>query len=192
MKNWQALSVTEQKYVEIGILLCLFLGLFLGVYFPAYRELRTVRSELKGGEAEIDRIELMAGKNRDIKQGLKELQDEIALFRHRFPEKEDQGVKALADTARNHNLEIVSTRIGIQRKSTDNKNRALKFRDAECGFISVTGQFKGRFQDLVGYFEELETSPEYFVTVERLDLERVDATEGILSIAVELKLYLLG
>jgi len=174
------------------VLLCLFLGLFLGVYFPSYRELRTVKSELNGVEMEIDRIELMAGKNRDIKQGLRELQDEIALFRHRFPEKEDQGVKALADTARNHNLEIVSTRIGIQRKSTDNKNRALKFGDAECGFISVTGQFKGRFQDLVGYFEELESSPEYFVTVERLDLDRVDATEGILSISVELKLYLLG
>ena len=191
-KKWQSLSNTEQKYVEIGVLMCLFLGVLLGVYVPAYRELRAVKSELKAVEMEIDRVELMAGKNRNIQQGLRELQDEVALFRHRFPEKEDQGVRAVANAARNHNLEIVSTRIGIKRKSTDNKNRALKFGAAECGYISVTGQLKGRFQDLVGYFEELGSSPEYFVTVERLGLDRVDATEGILSISIELKLYLFG
>ncbi|MFA5260847.1 MAG: hypothetical protein WC450_06435 [Candidatus Omnitrophota bacterium] len=192
MKKWQALTSSEQKYIEIGVLMCFFLGLTLGVYFPAYRAVRAVKSEFKGVETEIDRIELMVGKNRNIKQGLRELQDQIALFRHRFPEKEEQGVKALANTARNNNLEIVSTRIGIKRKSTDNKNKALKFEERDCSFIPVTGQFKGRFQDVVGYFQELESSPDYFVTVERLGLDRVDVTEGILSISIELKLYLFG
>ena len=192
MKRWKELSNTEQKHIEIGVLMFLFLGLTLGFYLPAYKELRSVKSGLSNLEAEIDRIELMVGKNRDIKQGLRELQDKITLFYHRFPEKEEQGVKALANTARNNNLEIVSTRIGAKHKSADKKNKALKFEGKECSLTPVTIQLKGRFQDVVGYLKELAASPDYFVTVERLGLERVDPAEGTLNISIDLNLYLFG
>ena len=192
MKPWREMSNSEQKYIEIGVLTLFFLGVTLGGYFPAYKKLRAVKSALSGIEAEIDRVELMAGKNRDIKQGLRELQDQIAFFHHRFPEKEEQAVKSLANTARNNNLEIVSTRIGAKRQSSDKKNKALKFGDKECSLIPVTVQLKGRFQDLVPYIQELAASPQYFVTVERLGLDRADAVEGTLMISIELKLYLFG
>ena len=192
MKQKKDFLKREQKHLETVFLLLVFLGVTLGFYTPSYKELRVLKLELRGLEQDIDRIELMAGKNRDIREGLRDRQEQLALFYRRIPEQEKQGVKALANTARHNNLEIVSTRIGGKRKSIDKKNKALKFYDKECSFVPVTIQLKGRFQDVVGYLEELGVSPDYCVTVERLTLERRDPAEGLLNILVELKLYVLS
>ncbi len=192
MKKWQDFSKTEQKNIEMAVLSVVFLGITFGLYSPSYNELKSVKEDSKAINEEIDRIELLVGKNRDIKQGLRDFQEQIRQFHLRFPEKEEQGLKALADTARKNQLDIISTRIGSKRKSTDKKNKALTFSGRTCSLTPVAIQLKGRFQDCVTYLEDLTRDPAYFVTVERLNLDRADAVSGILSITIDLNLYLLG
>ena len=186
------ISLSQNKIVFSFILIVsVFLMLWLYLYLPSERELVGLKSRFVAVDNQIQQIENALGKSQTRGENIKLLKEKYKQLNNRFPQKEEEGLRIIMDSARKMNMEIVSIRPQLKTALLDEDNRKIEIEGKTCHKVSVFVSMRGSYEHLIEYIENLEDSLPVFVNIERLKINKDNSSIVNLNINLELNLYLL-
>ncbi len=187
------ISLSQQKIIAITviILLALFIA-WLVVYIPAQDNVSQLKRELAGVENQIHQIEALVEKGKTIDEGIRIFQERYQQLTAKFPPREEEGLKVLADFARKQNIEVVSTDSQGKAPCRGENQQEIEAEGKKCQVLLISMEMRGSYRDLVQYLETIKKELPVFITVERLSIARDGYGPTRLRVILSLNLYLLS
>jgi len=191
--NLPKINITkDQKRIIIISSAGLFVFLFLWVllYFPSLKKIKSLKSQFISTQQQIQAIEkLLAGpKGRD--EALVLLRERQQYLNTKFPQKEEEALRFIPELARKLNIEVISLYPGLKTEFLESGSRVL-IDGKMLNYMPITMEVRCYYKDLVKYLSDLEESLPAFITVVSLNLQKENQVIGKIRANLELNLYLL-
>jgi hypothetical protein len=187
------LSQAQKKIITAGlIVLCLFLGFWFFVYLPGRITVKKIKSELLDTENQIQEIEGMIQESRNRDEGIKLLKERYEQLNNKFPQEEEDALKALSEIARELKIGLVSIKAQPKTAFLDADNKEVNIEGKSCQRVFVYIEMRGSYKDLVKYILSLEESNSALTTIEELKVSKDESGAAKLNITLGLNLYLLS
>lgn len=197
----EKLSLSQKKIIiHAGIfILALSLAWFF-LYSPSRENLSKAKQEFLAVEEEIHEIESLVDGSVPIDQSLSMLKERYQELDSKFPDKEEETLRALSDFAQKLNIDIVS--IKPQRKRIvweKEEEEAVQVDGKVCQCVTVSIDIRCFYQDLVKYVEVLKKELPAFMVVASVRLikdksrvKELKLTRDKLNVILIVELYLLS
>ncbi len=190
MKN---ISLSQKKIILIlGIVAAVFLLFCFFIYYPAKNTVSRIKQELSGIENQIQGIELIISNAKTMGEGIKLLEQRYQQLNSKFPQKEEESLRALSDLAPVSNIDIISIRPETKAVFIGANNQKVEIDGKVCQKVFVSIEMNGAYQDLVKYLENLKKSLPVFIGIERLKISKGAKETPKLDIALDISFYLLS
>jgi len=185
------MTPSQKKILIItSIALLTFFMSWLLIYCPAKAKISQLQKKLTDIEREINEIEGAVTKGTSFEEGIRLLEERAYTLDSKFPEKEKEALKMLADFARQLNMDIISTQPQTKKPFLGADEGEVRIETKSCQELFVFIEMKGTYQNLIRYLVLLKESLPAYVMVERLKINK-DVTGALkLNISLGLNLYL--
>lgn len=191
--NLKNLGSAQKKVLAISaVVLLVFFIIWLFICIPARQTVKKLKVELDGVNAQIDQIESKAGSAKSLDEGIKLLNDNLKTLRNKFPSAEEESIKALATFAQKSGVVIDSIRPMPRKDLLDEAGVPVKIEGKACYVIAVALSARCTFADLVKFTENLEKKLPAFAMIQRLNVNNAPDNSNVLTVSMDLSLYLLS
>ena len=181
------ISPSQKKIITVAsIVMLVFLIAVFFIYVPEVKKLGQLKGELLNIQNQIQKIQKLA------EGGIELLREKSRQIDSKFPDSEKEGLSLISDFARKSNIEIISTNAKPKTPFAEEDKEKEEIEGKSCQVVSIAMEMKGDYKDLVRYIETLKESLPAYVTVERLSTHSDTQGSSLLTISLELKLYLLS
>lgn len=183
----------DQKKIIIfsgaGFLVFLLLWIFL--YLPANKEIKNLKSELISTDSQIQGIEafLSGAQNRD--EAMRQLKQREQHLSNSFPQKEEESLRIVTESARKNNINVVSLQPGSKTEFLDASGKQVAIEGKIANYLPVTMEVVCFYKDLVRYLSDLKSNLPVFVSVDSLNVKKESSLGGKVRVNVSFNLYLL-
>lgn len=193
--------LSAQKKINIvsAAVIAVFLIFLFFVYLPAQKTVARLKAELEETEGRIQEIESLLDKTKPLAENITMLKARYKELSNKFPEREEEALRALSDLARNLNVEIISLRPSPKRLLLGQEDKALLIEGKSCRFCAVTVEMRCDYANLVEYIEAVHNELPAVVTVQSLRAlkENQDVPASLrvkpkLKVTLTFNLYLLS
>ena len=189
----QKLTASQKKInITAIVMVLIFLSGWLLIYFPRQNKLRQLKNELSRMEGQIQQINALLGDNTTIDEGIRLFTERSRRLDAQFPHEEEEPIRWLSDSARKHNLGIVSIKSQPKILFQDEKQKPIEVEGKSCQVVGVSMEIKGSYRDLIEYMESIKKSLPTYVTVEKVRIYKDSSATGALNFSVEMRLFLLS
>lgn len=162
------------------------------LYLPSKNSLIKAKSELINVENQIREIEAVNGNDRTLDVTINLLRKKYQELNKRFPEKEEDGLRIISDSARRLNIEVLSLKPQPKIAFLGADNKAITIEGKNCRRLLVLIEMDCGYKDLVKYIADLKGTLPVFVTIEKLRINKADPLGIKLNVLMEMDLYLLS
>lgn len=188
-----ALSAGEQKLIAIAAILSGgFLCFWLFAYMPTRRAAQAIKTKADQARSQIQDVELIVGRGGDIRRTIELLDETFRRLETKFPSREEVGLRALSDIARQFNIELVSIKPEPKAVFLDGQARKTEIEGKVCQKTAVSMALRCGFKELVRYLEALRDAAPIFVDVEKLKINKDAGGAAGLSVVLDINLYSLS
>lgn len=191
--NLKKLSRVQKKALIISAVFVLsFIVLWLFICLPAGNTVKQLKEQLAGVDGQIKQIEDRVSQARSLDEGIKLLETDLTNLRNRFPSAEETSLKALASFAQKSDISVDSIRPLPKEELLDQNGIPVKIKGKSCYVISVAVAMKCSFFDLVKFTQIIEEKLPAFARIQKLNISSNSINLQILSVNMDLNLYLLA
>lgn len=183
----------SQKNIILTIIIIVAVSLLflLFVYYPAKKTVSSIKQEIFDVNSQIQEIEAIVVKSKTRQEGIRLLEQKYHELNAKFPRKEEETLKMLADSALAANMEIISIRPEAKTPLLDAGSHAVEIDGKACQKVFVSIELEGGYQNLVKYLESLKKTLPAFINIEKLRVVK-NSTETVkVSVTLEVSFYLL-
>lgn len=184
----------EQKkaLLMITVVVVSFILLWLLIYLPARSTVKRLKLELSGVDGQIQQIEAKAGQAGSLEEGIKRLDVNLKNMIKRFPNTEEESIKAFASFAKEAGVKVDSIRPLPKKELLDQNSAVVKIKGKSCYVFPISVSLKGSFTDLVRFTQIVEKKLPAFAIIQKLNINSDPANLQMLNINMDLDLYLLA
>lgn len=191
--NIRKLSHTQKKALfGSAVIILIFIVFWLCIYLPLRNTVKKLKVELAGMDGQIKQIEEMAGHDRSLGEGIRLLEVDRKKIKSRFPDMEEESIKALASFAKELGISVDSIRPLPKEELLDKNGSPVKIKGAACYVISTAVVMKCSFANLVKFTDIVEKKLPAFAIIQKLNIGTNSDSLQILSVNMNLNLYLLA
>lgn len=174
--------------IAVGVLLVFWLL----IYLPSENKLKALKQELALTQSQIESINaIIKGKN-SAEEGIRQLKEDYAVLKNRFPAQEQEGTAALSGIAKKLNVEVASVKSEESHPFRDAENQTVSIEGKTCQVVPVIAEMKCSYRDLVKYLFTIKQTLPAYETLEKIKISKDKFGSGKLNITLELNLYLLN
>jgi uncharacterized protein YfbU (UPF0304 family) len=158
------------------------------MYTPRKAKFVALQSELDRIKSQIDQLEqngFMKGEMSSVEVMIQELD-------RKFPKKEEETIRRLSDLAKTRGVVIVSLRTQSKTDCYAEFQQAIKIENKSCQKVRVLIDIKSTYKDMVEYVQSLKKELPAYITIEKLNMQKINPAEPALNVSLELNLYLLS
>lgn len=185
-------KISQKRIILIVVLLIsLFLIFYFAVYSPIGNRIKTIKQELSEIEKQIQGIESVINKDVKFEESIQLLEQEYKKLNSKFPQKEEEALKMLADTAAVSNIEIISIRAESKSPFLDAQGKKIEIEGKLCQKVLVSVDVKALYKDLINYFENVRKTLPVFVSMEKFRIFKSEKEASRVDVSLEIGFYLL-
>ena len=187
------ISALQKKILIISSVVFLaFLAFWLFIYSPGKNRIAKIKSELQNVQGQLRQTQEIIGGTENTGQNMQLLTERSQKLKNKFPEKEEESLRALSQLARKLNIEIISIKPRAKAAFLDEDNKKTEIEGKRCQCVFVSMEMSCFYKDLVKYIQALKEALPAFISVERLQIKKTGAVEPKLNIKLDINLYLLS
>ena len=191
--NVNVTELLKKKLVIYGLITVgLLLACLLFIYLPLQSKNNQLKAELMSFQKEIRQIESMKGPGQTVEEAIRQLEDEYRGIFARFPTKEEEALKHLAELAKQANIEVVSVKSQPRAPLLSEAHQKVQAEGKTFQTIAISMEVKGLFKDAVRYLESVKETLPAYSSVETLKIKKTVPGNPSLSVVIDLMIYVLS
>lgn len=149
-----------------------------------------MKAQLYSAEKEIAEIESIISESKSMDTGINLLQEEYRVLNRKFPQAEEDALKALSETARTLKIELVSVRSQPKAALLDAENKGLIMDNLACQKVACSIEMRCAYKELAKYLSLLRESVPAFLVIDGLKVIKDDAGASRLNIIINISAYI--
>lgn len=167
--------------------LIFFAGLIAN--FSARQEAARVDRELVALKKQISHS---LGQALSLEQALKDIQKSMQAWEKKLPPREEDVISAVTAAAKEQRMDLLSIHSLPKTVYLGEDNLPISVDGKTCYQVVMSLDLKGNYHQLVNYVEAMERKIPVVFTIEQMQINKIAAEPGRLSIKITFKLYLLA
>ena len=186
------LASQKKMTLVAAIVIAAFLVVWSMIYLPLKARFNNIKVQLAAAESQIQDIESVAKGARNLDEGIVMVEKKFDSLKSRLPSTEEEALRTISSYAQKLNIRLVYIRPSPKRALLDENQAEIKVMGKTCYAIFFTISARCRASELVRYLEMLDKDLPAFTTVEKLQVNRDQGNTGILSVNIDMNLYLMS
>ncbi|MFA6358224.1 MAG: hypothetical protein WCY09_06130 [Candidatus Omnitrophota bacterium] len=183
---------SQKKIIIISCsVLLIFVLFWVFLYFPAAREISSLRSELASTDTQIQGIEMLLSGSGSRDEAIRLLKQEQQYLNEKFPQKEEESLRLIPEFARKNNIEVVSLQPGPKTEFIDESGKPQVIEGKTAYYLPIAMELTCSYKDMVTYLLELKNNLPAFISVINLNVKKDSQFVGKVRVSILFDLYLL-
>jgi hypothetical protein len=187
------LTDNQKKIIIISLsVLFIFLLFWVFLFFPASKQITTLKKELSSTVKQIQGIEILLAGSQSRDEAIRLLKQKQQYLSNKFPQKEEESLRLIPEIARKMNINVISVQPGSKTELLNEAGKQIVIENKAVNYLLITLEVNCYFKDLVKYLLELKATLPAFTSVNSLEIKKEDALTGKIRANIEFNLYLLN